>query len=106
MKKIIALVLAAMMLVGMLAACGGGNETTDTKETTAPAATKTYQFYGKFEESGGFSSFVNAAFLLELNADGTAVCDKYAFGSYDASDVATNTSYTQSYLSGTWKEVE
>ena len=108
MKKIIALVLAAMMLVGMLAACGGGggNETTAPKETTAPAAAKTYQFYGKFEESGGFSSFLNAAFLLDLNADGTAVVDKYAFGSYDASDVATNQSYTQSYLSGTWKEVE
>ena len=108
MKKIIALVLAAIMLVGMLAACGGGggNETTAPKETTAPAVSKTYQFYGKFEESGGFSSFLNAAFLLDLNADGTAVCDKYAFGSYDASDVATNQSYTQSYLSGTWKEVE
>lgn len=107
MKKIIALVLAAMMLVGMLAACGGGgSETTGPKETTAPAATKSYQFYGKFEESGGYASILNAAFLLELNADGTAVCDKYAFGSYDASDVATNESYTQSYLSGTWKEVE
>lgn len=105
MKKIIALVLAAMMLVGMLAACGG-NETTDPKETTAPAAAKAYQFYGKYEEAGGFASMLNAAFLLDLNADGTAVVDKYAFGSYDASDVASNQSYTQSYLSGTWKEVE
>ena len=65
MKKIIALVLAAMMLVGMLAACGGGdNETTAPKETTAPAATKSYQFYGKFEESGGFSAFLNASILM------------------------------------------
>lgn len=103
MKKIIALLLAAMMLVGMLAACG---DNTPTEPSTDPVPTKTYQFYGKFEESGGFSSFLNAAFLLNLNADGTAVVDKYAFASYDASDAATNPSYTTSYLSGTWKEVE
>ena len=109
MKKILALLLAAMMLVGMLAACGGNEPTAAPTEapTTAPTeAPKSYQFYGKFEESGGFSSFLNAAFLLNLNADGTAVVDKYAFASYDASAAAENKSYTVSYLSGTWKEVE
>lgn len=107
MKKIIALLLVAMMLVGLLAACGEGGNPTDAPEVTdPPAAAKTYQFSGKFEESGGFSTFLNVAFLLDLNADGTAVVDKYAFSSYDASDVATNQSYVQSYLSGTWKEVE
>lgn len=107
MKKIIALVLAAMMLVGMLAACGEGGGTPTAEPTSAPTtASKTYQFYGKFEESGGYASMLNAAFLLNLNADGTAVVDKYAFASYDASDAATNPTYTFSYLSGTWKEVE
>ena len=105
MKKILALLLAAMMLVGMLAACGGGGTPTEppTEPTDPP---KSYQFYGKFEESGGYSAFLNAAFLLNLNADGTAVVDKYAFGSYDAAPAAENSSYNPSYLSGTWKEVE
>lgn len=109
MKKILALLLAAMMLVGMLAACGGNEPTAAPTEapTTAPTeAPKSYQFYGKYEEAGEFASMLAAAFLLDLNADGTAVCDKYSFGGYDASDVESNRSYTQSYLSGTWKEVE
>lgn len=115
MKKILSLMLVMLMLVGMLAACGEGSTTpTDkpvnnpTNEPTAEPTTapKSFQFYGKFEESGSYASMLNAAFLLNLNADGTAVVDKYAFANYDASDAATNSSYTQSYLSGTWKEVE
>ena len=115
MHKILALLMAAMLLVGMLAACGEGGSTPTTKPTTAPttapttepaAPTKSFQFYGKFEESGSYASMLNAAFLLNLNEDGTAVVDKYAFANYDASDAATNRSYTQNYLSGTWKEVE
>lgn len=40
MKKIIAMLLACMMVIGMFAACGGGSETAETKapEAAAPAA--------------------------------------------------------------------
>lgn len=112
MKKILALVLALCMILA-LAACGDSTPA-PAAETAAPAAEgsteeasgKTFQFEGKFEEQGEFASMLNSAFLLTLAADGTAVCDKYAFSNYDASDAATNPTYTQSYLSGTWKEVE
>ena len=112
MKKILALVLALCMVLA-LAACGDSTPA-PAAETAAPAAEgsteeasgKTFQFEGKFEEQGEYASMLNNAFLLTLAADGTAVCDKYAFSNYDASDAATNPTYTQSYLSGTWKEVE
>ena len=109
MKKILALLLAAMMMVSLLAACDGNtpNETQGKPEgTTAPAATKSFQLIGVYEEEGEFASMMNAAFLLDLNADGTAVADKYAFSNYDDSDADSNPTYSQSYLSGTWKEVE
>jgi len=112
MKKILALVLALCMILA-LAACGDSTPA-PAAETAAPAAEgsteeasgKTFQFEGKFEEQGEYASMLNNAFLLTLAADGTAVCDKYAFSNYDASDAATNPTYSQSYLSGTWKEVE
>ncbi len=112
LRKLLALVLAAVMLMGILAACGPTENTTTTgsndttKGTEAPASNKSYQLYGKYEEEGEFASMMNMAFLLDLNADGTAVCDRYSFGQYDASPADSNPSYTQSYLSGTWKEVE
>ena len=113
MKKILALVLAALMLGTLLAACGGDNPDNSTpggSNTTQPTGgtetTKSFQLYGVYTEEGEFASMMNAAFLLDLNADGTAVADKYAFSNYDDSDAASNPTYTQSYLSGTWKEVE
>ncbi len=112
MKKILALILALCMVLA-LAACGDSNSSTPAAEDktpaaeeNAPAASKTFQFEGKFEEQGEYASMLNNAFLLTLGEDGKAVCDKYAFSNYDASDAATNPTYTQSYLSGTWKEVE
>ena len=112
MKKTLSLILAVLMALAMLTACGDAG-TPAASNTPAPAAeapaaenAKTFQFEGKFEEQGEYASMLNNAFLLTLAADGTAVCDKYAFANYDASDADSNPTYTQSYLSGTWKEVE
>lgn len=110
MKKFLAILLAAMMLLSLVA-CGPSGETNATPTpgsdpTEGPAAAKSFQFCGTYEEEGEYASMLAAAFLLNLNEDGTAVADKYAFGSYDASDAAGNPSFTASYMSGTWKEVE
>ena len=108
MKKLLAIVLALVMILALAACDPADPKPTDPSDPkpTEPAAKKSYQFYGKYEEAGEYAAFLNAAFLLDLKEDGTAVCDKYAFGSYNDSDVAENNSYTQSYMSGTWKEVE
>lgn len=107
MKKLLAAVVSAMMLGSMLAACGGSNSQTSGSETSQSGeGGKTYQFWGTYEEDGENASMLNAAFLLNLNEDGTSVADKYMFANYDASDAATNPTYTTSYMSGTWKEVE
>lgn len=109
MKKLLAAVLSATMLGSMLAACGGSgsNSQTSASETSQSGeGGKTYQFWGTYEEDGENASMLNAAFLLNLNEDGTSVADKYMFANYDASDAATNPTYTTSYMSGTWKEVE
>lgn len=114
MKKLLAVVLSALMLVSLLAACGGSpssNSQAPSSEPSQPAdssneGSKSYQFWGTYEESGENASMLNAAFLLNLNEDGTAVADKYMFANFDASDAATNPTFTASYMSGTWKEVE
>lgn len=117
MKKLFALVLATLMLISLLAACGGdsgNNSNSPAPSSPAPSnsdgndspSSKTYQFCGVYEESGENASMLNAAFLLNLNADGTSVADKYMFSNFDASDAATNPTFYASYLSGTWKEVE
>ena len=109
-NKFLALGLALVMAL-TLAACG--NDAADS--TPSPSATageenntgsKTYQFTGKYEEDSANASMLNAAFLLNLNEDGTAVADRYMFDNYDDSDAATNPTYTASYMSGTWKEAE
>lgn len=113
-KKILALVLAALMLVTVLTACGGdnpnnsasGSNNSEQPSNGGTEGTKSFQLYGKFEEEGEFASMLNAAFLLDLNEDGTAVCDRYNFSNYDDSDASSNPTYIQSYMSGTWKEVE
>lgn len=111
MKKFLAILLAAMMLLSLVACNpsgeGGATPTPGGSDPTDPPATaKSFQFYGKYEEEGEFASMMASAFLLNLNEDGTAVVDKYAFGNYDASDAASNPSFSASYMSGTWKEVE
>ena len=108
MKKIFALLLAVAMMATLLAGCGNDTKSTAATEapTEAPAATKSYQLTGIFSEEGEYASMLASAFLLNLNEDGTAVCDKYAYGNYDASPAATNSTYSAGYLTGKWKEVE
>ena len=109
MKKLLAAVVPATMLGSMLAACGGSgsnSQTSGSETSQSGEGGKTYQFWGTYEEDGENASMLNAAFLLNLNEDGTSVADKYMFANYDASDAATNPTYTTSYMSGTWKEVE
>lgn len=110
LNKILALVLAVVMLASVLAACGNGS-TTPTPSTEAPkgeqpAAAKSYQLVGVYEEEGEFASMMAAAFMLNLNEDGTATCDKYAIGQYNTDPAASNPSFSAGYLTGTWKEVE
>ena len=109
-NKFLALGLALVMALTLAA---GGNDAADS--TPSPSATageanntesKPYQFTGKYEEDSANASMLNAAFLLNLNEDGTAVADRYMFDNYDDSDAATNPTYTASYMSGTWKEAE
>ncbi|MCI8915494.1 MAG: hypothetical protein HFF26_02335 [Oscillospiraceae bacterium] len=116
MKKILAAALSALMLLSLLAACGGKPAASSQAPSAEPTksaggegegeSAKTFQFWGTYEEGGENASMLNAAFLLNLKDDGTAVADKYMFARYDASDAATNPSFTASYMSGTWKEVE
>lgn len=109
MKKLLAAVVSATMLGSMLAACGGSgsnSQTSGSETSQSGEGGKTYQFWGTYEENGENASMLNAAFLLNLNEDGTSVADKYMFANCDASDAATNPTYTTSYMSGTWKEVE
>ena len=95
MKKTLALILAIAMMAALLAACGedkpAATETT-AAATEAPASTKSFQFTGVYSEEGEFASMLAAAFLLNLNEDGTASCDKYAFGQYNADPAASNPS--------------
>lgn len=109
MKKTLALILAIAMMATLLAACGQdkpvATETT-AAATEAPAPTKSFQFTGAYSEEGEFASMLAAAFLLNLNEDGTASCDKYAYGQYNADPAASNPSYAAGYLTGKWKEVE
>ena len=96
----------------MLTACGGANneskpaDGSNGGDSQQPASTDSYQFWGKLEEGGSFASFTDAAFLLNLDAQGKTTLDKYNFASYDASPAATNQSYIASYMSGTWKAVQ
>lgn|GEM_PF-1525925 len=120
MKKILALVLAVVMVMAMIA-CGGStapaNTASDTKTETktetktdaaaAPAAeAKSYQLTGVYEEEGANAGMLNAWFLLNLNADGTAVADRYQYAQFNDAPAAENPTYQASYMSGTWKEVE
>ena len=124
MKKFLALVLAALMVLSMIA-CGGstapatssnsGNtassSTSSSSEKTdsnaAPAEeSKSYQLIGVYDERGGQgASMMTAVFMLNLNADGTAVCDRYRYLSYDKSDFASNEGYDVNFMTGTWKPV-
>lgn len=124
MKKFLALVLAALMVLSMIA-CGGstapatssnsGNTASSstssssgsTDSNAAPAEeSKSYQLVGVYDERGGQgASMMTAVFMLNLNADGTAVCDRYRYLTYDKSDFASNEGYDVNFMTGTWKPV-
>ena len=94
----------------MLTACGGTSESKSAdqggKSSVDAQNTDSYQFEGKLEEGGSYASFTDAAYLLNLSVDCKTSLDKYAFATYDASDAATNSSYSASWMSGTWKAVQ
>lgn len=107
------LLLACMMLA--LAACGGTPASTEQNTTPAsaepasseaPAEPKSYQLSGAYAEEGQGAERMTAAFKLDLNEDGTAVCDRYRYLEHDASDAAQNPSYDNDFMTGTWKAVE
>lgn len=105
-KKFIVAILAAILAVGAVfafTACGPEDDGEDG-DTTTPS-TKSYQLVGAFTDSlgplgDGFE------FMLNLNTDGTAVLSRYNPYSYDSSDAATNTSFEEKFMEGTWKEAE
>lgn len=120
MKKIIALVLAVAMMLALVA-CGGAPAASDnkpaantnsepakteTKDETPAADAKSYQLVGKYEEAGDFAATINGAFLCNLNADGTAVIDRYKFSNYNAAPAAENPTYEANFMTGKWKAVE
>lgn len=108
LRKKLALGLVAIMMISILAACGGNSNGTEGNSVDGAGTGVSYQFCGNFEDADdpAFAAFLNAAFLLNLNEDGTAVCDKYKTASYDGSDAASNENYTEGFLSGTWEETE
>lgn len=110
LKKVLTLALSALMLTALLTACGGQPAANSQQPSPSVAGnnteSKSYQFWGTYEASGENASMLSAAFLLNLNDDGTAVVDKYLFANFDASDSATNTSFISNYMSGSWEETE
>ncbi len=121
MKKFLAIVLAAMMALALVACGSSAPAATDSKPAAntasepakteakdeAPAAeAKSYQLVGVYEESGDYAATINGAFLCNLNADGTAVIDRYKFSNYNAAPAAENPTYEANFMTGTWKAVE
>ena len=112
MKKALALVLALVMMFA-LSACGGSSTPASTPAPT-PAPTEepkaeelhSYQLTGVYAEEGQGASQMTAAFMCNLNEDGTAVVDRYKYLTYDASDFASNSGYNVDFMQGTWKPVQ
>lgn len=112
MKKALALVLALVMMFA-LSACGGSSAPAATPAPT-PAPTEepkaeelhSYQLTGVYAEEGQGAAMMTAAFMCNLNEDGTAVVDRYQYLTHDASDFASNTGYSVDFMKGTWKPVQ
>ena len=112
MKKALALILALVMMLA-LSACGSSSAPAATPAPT-PAPTeepkaeelKSYQLVGVYAEEGQGAAQMTAAFMCNLNEDGTAVVDRYRFLTYDVSDFAANTGYDVDFMKGTWKPVQ
>ncbi|MBR0390827.1 MAG: hypothetical protein IJK38_00745 [Oscillospiraceae bacterium] len=112
MKKALALILALVMMLA-LSACGSSSAPAATPAPT-PAPTeepkaeelKSYQLVGVYAEEGQGAAQMTAAFMVNLNEDGTAVVDRYRYLTYDVSDFAANTGYDVDFMKGTWKPVQ
>lgn len=108
--KLMGLLLACVMLIVAVACTAAGTQTTTAEQqpaaTDAPATAKSYQLTGVYAEDGQGASRMTAGFKLDLNEDGTAVCDRYRYLEYDHSDAASNPSYDDAFMTGTWKAVQ
>ena len=122
MKKFLAIVLAAMMALALVA-CGGSSAPaasdskpaantasepakTEAKDEAPAAEAKSYQLEGVYAETGDYAATINGAFLCNLNADGTAVIDRYKYANYNTAPAAENPTYEANFMTGTWKAVE
>lgn len=76
-----------------------------TEPKAEPAAPQSFQLLGRYFEEGQGADRLNAAFKLDLNEDGTAVCDRYRFMAGNVDDAASNPTYDDSFMTGTWKAV-
>lgn len=107
-KKLFATLLSAALIVGTIgvfAACDDNGGNTDPTPTPTPSVSKEYQLLGSFTDDLGPLG-KGFEFMLNLNGEGVSVLSRYNPYNYDASDAATNSSFSASYMSGTWKEAQ
>lgn len=67
-------------------------------------AGKTYQFVGVMDDADLANYGMQCTLWLKLNADGTAVMDKYSHLTYNDAPAAENTAYQADYMTGNWSE--
>lgn len=107
-KKLFATLVSAILLVGaagVLASCDDEKPGGDVTPTPPPASDKEYQLLGSFTDDLGPLG-KGFEFMLNLDDESTAALSRYNPYNYDASDASTNSSFSASYMSGTWKEAQ
>ena len=103
--KMTALVLTLVMVLS-LGFAGTALATEAPAEEAEEAVKPLCQLVGKYEEEGQGADRVNGAFKLELFEDGTAVCDRYRYMAKDATEAASNPSYDDAFMTGTWEATQ